>query len=880
MSIVVSIISAIIKSIANNNIENQLAKDLVDISIDGISEKGSNAIYEFINTGKTKIKNVLSKENMKAMNISHADYVVAEITNLLSKIEINDEVLRECKYDKNHLNRFLWDTYCTLHVSYIEHGNDIKRGLYEVADKILVLKLESENLEKELLIHISNSVDNVEFELEKILDFTKENSSKLDDINQIILDIMKMLLNQYSHSDDHDKCISLPAKSRTNDYAKRWNDNMFLNNFDKRDENRGVNVKLGDVYLESHLPHYTWRHNHTASDDLKSLLSECININDKKHMLLILGQPGIGKSTLITWIAANFKDAENKILVYQFASDLKDLAWYSPDKSLFGTLVNKLKLSYDDLNGRTLILDGFDEINIDHNRVKVLNRLYWEIEKERSLPNFSLIITCRENYIPHLDNVECSYITLQPWNTEQIDSFCNVFSQKAACQIKPATREMMTSNNKVFGIPLILYMALALNISFETKDSLVDVYDQIFSMDGGIYDRCINRKRYADFHRIGDIKKQLHNISERIAFWIFENNSEEASIPYEEYEKICDEISNEDKKIKQDALIANYFKLIRHCEVVTTDKLYFIHRSIYEYFVADYICMSILVAQSESELAGILGILLNKNRLSIQILEYLKHKIRKCELNNNFSTIKKTFLLMLRDGMTYYSGKQYKNVIDCELVVFSNMLELIHLWEHNELLVLNSNIRKYLYCNEKYDFNLSKIDFSISEVNLHEVSLKGCNLTGANFYDTNLRDTALTGANLTAACLDGLELEAKDLRNTTLRNAILRRAHLVNSDFQGADLSGANLRGADLSGANLMGANLIGMKLERALIDGTTWSWDNVMVLKSQINKVKFSHITIVECDFQEERRIEISREEFISGSWINGDDFIGDVTY
>ena len=40
------------------------------------------------------------------------------------------------------------------------------------------------------------------------------------------------------------------VKSRTQEYADKWDENMFLNDFDKRDENAGVNVKLSEVYLE------------------------------------------------------------------------------------------------------------------------------------------------------------------------------------------------------------------------------------------------------------------------------------------------------------------------------------------------------------------------------------------------------------------------------------------------------------------------------------------------------------------------------------------------------------------------------------------------------------------------------------------------------
>ena len=53
-------------------------------------------------------------------------------------------------------------------------------------------------------------------------------------------------------SRENDNKIDLPkrepVKSRTKEYADKWNQNMFLNDFDKRDENAGVNVKLSEVY--------------------------------------------------------------------------------------------------------------------------------------------------------------------------------------------------------------------------------------------------------------------------------------------------------------------------------------------------------------------------------------------------------------------------------------------------------------------------------------------------------------------------------------------------------------------------------------------------------------------------------------------------------
>lgn len=179
------------------------------------------------------------------------------------------------------------------------------------------------------------------------------------------------------------------VKSRTQEYADKWNANMFLNNFNKRDENAGVNVKLSEVYLDKHLPHYIWGENKTEGSDLKDLLSEYIYEHNENKMLLILGQPGVGKSTLITWITANFTNVADDILVYQFASDLKNIKWQ--DGRISNKLIENLCLNYDDLAGKTLILDGFDEVSIeDDKRREIIDSLYGDWIYNNNIKNFSI----------------------------------------------------------------------------------------------------------------------------------------------------------------------------------------------------------------------------------------------------------------------------------------------------------------------------------------------------------------------------------------------------------------------------------------------------------------------------------------------------------
>ena len=110
---------------------------------------------------------------------------------------------------------------------------------------------------------------------------------------------------------------------------------------------------------------------------------------------------------------------------------------------------------------------------------------------------------------------------------------------------------------------------------------------------------------------------------------MFENNADKAIISQEKFEEICEnEMEESDQKdvaIKSDTLIGNFFQL-RHCEGKGTDELQFVHRSIYEYFVAIYFYESIYKLKSKEKIAGKLGELLKYGELSEQMLEFIKYK--------------------------------------------------------------------------------------------------------------------------------------------------------------------------------------------------------------------------------------------------------------
>ena len=118
--------------------------------------------------------------------------------------------------------------------------------------------------------------------------------------------------------DFNEKGVNTNTVSETKKYLNKWVSNMFLNNPSDWDSNSDkIAVKLCDIYKESQLPHYKWRNKNELHYNLREPLFSYIDKTNKdnERMLLILGQPGIGKSTLITWIISKRLNLINDILV-------------------------------------------------------------------------------------------------------------------------------------------------------------------------------------------------------------------------------------------------------------------------------------------------------------------------------------------------------------------------------------------------------------------------------------------------------------------------------------------------------------------------------------------------------------------------------------
>jgi len=797
MSVAVKIVSVILKSIVSNRVENELAKNLIEIPMDSISETYIPEIVKFIYEGKSQIEKVLSKENLLSLNISDnkCDFVVAEIKDLVSKIELTDEIYREYKYNDEQLKNFLWSKYSELKENNIEYENEIKKVLFLIAKELLTLKKGSEEFETDLLIQISNTVDDTKIEVQKLFEDTNNNSDKLDKNAQILIQIQQilLLLLEKIQTNNKDNDIINNKEFQNNkkgDYIKNWNSRLFLHI--DNDENP---LTLADTFItpDYKIHKQIKRIRFSKEDALDNVIDKFIKY-DRTSTMLITGVPGIGKSSITSWIANRYKD-DDRVLILRF----RDWKYIILEKNLLELICKKFECEEENLDNKILVLDGFDEMKSLIIQKDMLDTLFDSI---KDFDNFKCIITSRPAYIDstRFENV----VELQQFNIDKVDRF---YTKITGNKLKKG--EKIESNLEVLGIPVILYMAIMSEIDISKNPTKPELYNRIFAERGGIFDKF--QKDGYEYDNASQIlrnpknaKKYLKFLGD-IAFEMFEVNTlvlqkEQSSIP--------------ELEISEEKISVLEFP-IKHLFESTEFNLEFIHKTIYEYFVSEHIFHSICegIKLSKDRLAGVLGDLLKKDILSPEILEFLKYKIINSRLKDKFDIINESFNLMLEDGMTYHTGICYKNSMNYEINIFANMLEIIHMWS-KDILEFDNAIVNYIRCNSKLKLNLKNLN--LEDADLKRVNLTQANLIGANLREADLKYADLTEADLRYADLTEADLTGADLAQINLIGVNLTKAHLTDVDLTGINLTNANLTDVDLSGSDLRTVNLTGGNLTNA----------------------------------------------------------------
>lgn len=781
---------------------------------DGIDDL-SDYIRENI-SGHMTISEMLTDELLYDLNIPYDQFELLRlcVENILKQITLDDRILERYGYDTTEIVDLLWEQYPSKNqYSEFEQLN-IKKALTKIITEMITSIAGNDNFFPQFLGKIQHLM--VDMEKQK---------KETDELRKHILELENILKESNLKP-------AFKISGKETKYQNDWNLPLFLNR-------KSPVVCLVDVYQ---LPHYFDKNDKKNEfSDLQHVISNILidnkgNLND--HMLVVLGQPGSGKSTLITYILANYTmHCNKKILVYPF-SFFKNVTWNANNSNLSEEILADIGISsIQQLDDCVLILDGFDEISITDNRENILNHLYEEWIRNTKQLNFSLIITCRENYLYRPEMLMCRYITLCLLDASQIRLFCDSYCLKiGTARYSDAFMQKLLAMRDIVGIPLILYMIVALKVDVSGSTTICDVYDNIFSLNNGIYDRC---EYSATGHPItSPMKMQIHNSSKYIALKMWEENPEQAYVSREDYEMIINNECEDSRELQDVVLIGQYFQHVHYYEGIDTDQIRFVHRSIYEYFVALSIFDSVKIylglpnkKYKVEDLEKMLLSLLQKRQMSIDIEGYLSHKIHK-----KISTIKSEskmvcfnwwrefFNQLLIKGMSVCEDDvQRSNLkkINKELVGFVNVVSLLRIIarsckEKSPYRLCGESTVIQQLCEEEPEIQMEAYIRYACEA-YHNKRIKW--IDRIDFSCLFLNGFQLNGVDLSNTDFSFSGLEKANLNGTNLRKANLLGANLHNADLRTSNLSSAKLCKADLRGAKLLSANISKANFDEALMN-------------------------------------------------------------
>lgn len=767
---------------------SKVVNDIVDISKDKIRKAVENKVAEHQNL-ESQIYNVI----VDVLNKITDNRYENNQDNIYNAAEI---LLNSCKENKGEELKKIKSCLQILYSNVDEYKcMKFKMLLYEELGKN-----EYRELFRAILLLLLEQKSQYDYTIyEQLKQKSIEVEQKIDQLSQKIHKMNKDTKNAIWG----DASIKFKGNKK-GDYIKNWNSRMFLH-FDNDEKS----ITLADAFVtpdyKMHNP--VKRIGISENDKLDKAIEKFVEY-DKTSTILITGEPGIGKSTITSKIANKYKDDE-RIIILRF----KDWEREELEKGLLKAICNTLECRKKDLECRILVLDGFDEMKSLDIRDTILNGFLADI---KDFENFKCIMTSRPAYIR--SRYYMNIIELKEFDIYKVDEFCKKITGNGLNK-----KEKIKHNLEVLGIPVILYMAIMSGVDISENPTKPELYNRIFAEKGGIFDRFFDgENEYSEGSQImrnsDNIKHYLKFLSET-AFKMFEKKS--LSLSKEEYE--IPELAY------QGTTVSVLEFPVKHLFENTSTNIEFIHKSIYEYFVSEYVINSIVEVLDENRdkavnLACVLGQLLKGNELTAEIIEFLKYKVKNGILNQKFDLVNETFQLMLRDGMTYYTNICYKNPINCETNVFANMLEVLHLWE-KKYYTFNKLIFLYIHGNAMIRFNLR------NAVILDELVCMRLDLRYVDLREAYLRDlrtcksrSDFRYADLRKADLIGINIEDSDFRYTDLRGAYLMGAEIKVVDLRAANLRGAHLAFAelediDLRGADLRGAYLTYAKLENVDLD-------------------------------------------------------------
>lgn len=455
---------------------------------------------------------------------------------------------------------------------------------------------------------------------------------------------------------------------------------------------------------------------------------EAFICSTQSKTLIILGEAGIGKTTLVKMVIEKSKE-RNNILYIDTQKCRKDI-------------LNEIQSEYEINNRiRVIIIDGWDVL-IPNER---LNAWYNIMKWHYCHKEIKVIITSR--YMENSIWENADIIRIHPLSQREVYTFLNSMTRDRFISDELAKKIVD------FNTPLLLKMFVALtgqlDIPLEecTRDNIL-------------------------FSLISSQHSEEENWAlENIAFRMMQDNKMIITLSDNKYLKYLSK-----------------FKELR----IERGQVSFVHKMFYEIFAAKYAFRHIFKEEKDpKEFGAAVWDVFANNLCSINILNYIKFLIKNEKNDDIFlSQLNYNFGYMLECGMVFdFSNnmetfKAISNVFytTWHIVSYVNR-KYYKVFKPDISNISEVNLSCIINIFNKVYFNDTYLDFSHTDFSY--MKLWRCNMTNMNFREsklchTNFLGSCFAGSDFQKADLSYSNLVATDLRCVNLKEAILTGANVGN----------------------------------------------------------------------------------------------------
>lgn len=632
-------------------------------------------------------------------------------------------------------------------------------------------------------------------------------------------------------------------------------------------------IQLKDVYIEND---YDVQLGKSKPVNLLLYIYQFCCEDYKEPVLFIEGHAGIGKSSLISKMAYDFKNGleiwrkkrlaiiqlrylvqdENLLDVNNPWSDFKIYLGYD------GTMRNFFNLMDD----YVLVLDGFDELCLIDN-IRLGNKIRYVANLLNVLEDYQcgckIIITTRPNYLAKRDEWNIyqnpNVIYLNHFSLEKRYEWIELAKGSGMIISKDVEKNLLSDMHKdveaVASTPFTLYLIVHENIIISKDEEIWSVYMKIFGEE-------VMRKRY---DRLNDeeeicghpgkiIASIIYELTKEIAYYMFCTNK--MDISWDEIDECIDnlmadtkyklyyeelEISGDIKSILKDSYaLFSYYQ-----ETKSSGGISFYHNYIREFFVQEKIHEKLKeiyiegikqrdnqgLKSSQSNIKkGLLG-LLRQGRLSDKTLDFLKsygtvNKERGGwhSIENKTGFMKKIFTdIIINSDIETNDENVIINIwmlLDVVNSIYTNEKQLYEVFDKKLVLASKGkdNIEIYLELISK------AID--IQNVDFQDINLNGRNLKGITFSGCSFRKAILSGANLEQVKFKDCNLQGINLNGATMNNVLFSNTKLEGGKLRGVVMLFGDFINCTMSECQMQGSKIRNIKfsktdIEKSILNGS-----------------------------------------------------------